>query len=229
MLTPGPQRTGLATLWVRMAKVTKSGSKSDSKATSKSPSKAGGGAGRKAPAKAGGMRVAKPRAGAPAEAAEVATIIEAPPPPRRDLARQAERARAFSIEAARLLLDDKCTEIVVLDVRSLSQVSDFLVIGSGTSDRQMRSCLAHVEEFGVASGHRVMRSIADEAANWLVADCVDVVIHLFEPLARSHYDLESLWGDAPRVAWERAAGEAPPEAKPRRRTVVRQEAERGGE
>lgn len=209
-----------------MAKVTKSGSKSGSKATTKATSNAGGN--RKVPAKASGKRSAKPRAGASPEAADVATIIEAPPPPRRDLARQAERARAFSIEAARLLLDDKCTEIVVLDVRTLSQVSDYLVIASGTSDRQMRSCLGHVEEFGVSTGHRVMRSIADEAANWLVADCVDVVIHLFEPLARSHYDLESLWGDAPRVAWERAPGEAPPEAKPRRRTVVRQEAESDG-
>ncbi len=214
----------MATLWVRMAKVSKSGSKSGSKSTSKATSKAG--AARKAPAKPGGKGRVKALVNASAAVSEVAMVVESPP--KRDLARQAERARAFSIEAARLLLDDKCTDIVVLDVRTLSQVSDFLVIASGTSDRQMRSCLGHVEEFGVSSGHRVMRSIADEAANWLVADCVDIVIHLFEPSARLHYDLESLWGDAPRVAWERAAGEAPPEAKPRRRTIVRQEVEPDG-
>ncbi|MDX2131019.1 MAG: ribosome silencing factor [Planctomycetota bacterium] len=126
-----------------------------------------------------------------------------------------DSAREFAIETARLLHDDKCTEIVVLDVRSASPVTDYIVIGSGTSDRQMRSVLKHAEDLGAARGYRAWRSDADQGGRWLLMDCVDVVVHLFEPNTRSHYDLEMLWGDAPRVEWER------PDQMPRDRAGLR--------
>lgn len=114
-----------------------------------------------------------------------------------------EASLAFAIEAARLVRDDKCEEVLLLDVAQLSQVTDFIVIGSGTSDRQMGSVLKHVEELAKGRGFSAFRTNADERSTWLLADFVDVVVHLFEPATRSHYDLESLWGDAPRVEWER--------------------------
>jgi ribosome-associated protein len=123
-----------------------------------------------------------------------------------------QRALAFAIEAARLLADDKCDDIVVLDVRELSQVTDFIVIGTGTSERQMRAVLHHVEDLGVELGFSAYRSSADERATWLLADFVDVVVHVFEPNTRAHYDLEMLWGDAPRPAWARPEG-IPPRGK----------------
>lgn len=116
-------------------------------------------------------------------------------------------ALEFAIGAARLLADDKCEGVQVLDVRNLSQVTDYIVIGSGTSERQMRSVLMHVEELGEQSGFPAFRASDDERATWLLADFVDVVVHIFEPNTRAHYDLEMLWGDGPRVAWERP-GEA---------------------
>ena len=115
--------------------------------------------------------------------------------------------RAFVVEAARLLADDKCSGVVALDIRGLSQITDFVVIGSGTSDRQMRAVIHHVEALGAGMGFRAFRSNADERATWLLVDFVDVIVHLFEPNTRAHYDLEMLWGDAPRVEWERP-GEA---------------------
>lgn len=114
-----------------------------------------------------------------------------------------EKSREFAVEISRLLHDDKCTDVVLLDVRALSQVSDFIIIGSGTSDRQMRSALMHVEELGAKRGSPAFRTSIDGRASWVLADFVDVVVHLFEPNTRAHYDLEMLWGDAPRVAWER--------------------------
>lgn len=81
---------------------------------------------------------------------------------------------------------------------------DYVLIASGTSDRQMRSVLRHLEELGDASGQACLRTSSDERATWLLADFVDIVVHLFEPHTRSHYDLEMMWGDAPRVAWQRA-------------------------
>ncbi len=110
---------------------------------------------------------------------------------------------AFAIDAARLLHDDKCEEVVLLDVRALSQVSDYIIVGSGTSDRQMRSSLDDAIEMGEKRGHTAFRTNKDERATWLLADFVDIVIHLFEPNTRAHYDLEMLWGDAPRIEWQR--------------------------
>jgi ribosome-associated protein len=111
--------------------------------------------------------------------------------------------RAFAVEAARLIRDDKCEDVVVLDVNRHSQVTDYLIIGSGTSERQMRSVLQHVEELGAKRGFNAFRSHTDERSTWLLLDFVDVVVHLFEPNIRAHYDLETLWSDAKRVDWER--------------------------
>ncbi|MEM1329515.1 MAG: ribosome silencing factor [Planctomycetota bacterium] len=110
-------------------------------------------------------------------------------------------ARDFAIAAARLLRDNKCEGVVVLDVRGKSTVTDYIVIGSGTSDRQMRSTLEDVGELGEGMGLPAARLNEDDRAVWLLADCVDVVVHLFEPNTRAHYDLEMLWGDAGRVEW----------------------------
>lgn len=120
------------------------------------------------------------------------------------------KAREFAVDAARLLSDDKCQDVIILDVRTLSQVTDFIVIASGTSDRQMRGSLKNVEELGAQRGNAVFRSSTDDRASWLLADFVDVIVHVFEPNARAHYDLEMLWGDAPRIEWARAADHARP-------------------
>ena len=112
-------------------------------------------------------------------------------------------SRAFAIDAARMLRDDKCEEVVLLDVRELGQVSDFIIIASGTSDRQMRSVAKNVEDLGAKTGFNVYRREVDDRATWIIADFVDIVVHLFEPNTRSTYDLENLWADAPRIRWER--------------------------
>lgn len=135
--------------------------------------------------------------------------ISSPAQPRRSKMIDPERkpsaaARKFAIDAARLCADDKCEDIVVLDVSGISHVTDFIVIGSGTSERQMRSVLKDIEDHGATCGFGVFRSSTDDRATWLLADFVDVVCHVFEPNVRAHYDLEMLWGDAPRIDWERS-------------------------
>jgi ribosome-associated protein len=111
--------------------------------------------------------------------------------------------RAFALDAARMLSDNKCQDIVLLDVTSLSQMSDYLVIASGTSDRQMRSSADDVAELAAKHGNSAFRKDVDDRTTWIVVDFVDVVVHIFEPNTRAHYDLEMLWQDAPRVEWER--------------------------
>lgn len=110
-----------------------------------------------------------------------------------------EAARAFAISAAQSLQDDKCTDVVVIDVSGISPVTGFIVIGSGTSARQMRSALEDVDDLAKDLGTQAYAISADDRALWLLADFVDVVVHLFEPNARAHYDLESLWSKGTRV------------------------------
>jgi ribosome-associated protein len=66
--------------------------------------------------------------------------------------------------------------------------------------------LDHATELAESMDAEPYAVTRDSGTLWLVADFVDVVAHLFEPNTRAHYDLEMLWGDAPRIAWERDHG-----------------------
>ncbi|MCA9310614.1 MAG: ribosome silencing factor [Phycisphaerales bacterium] len=120
---------------------------------------------------------------------------------------RAEREREahdFAIAAARSLSDDKCEDVLLLDLRGRSQVTDFYIIASGTSERQMRGAAHGVSEIGGETGFDLLsHNMRERDATWIVLDFVDVVVHLFHPEQRMHYDLEMLWGDAPRVEWRR--------------------------
>lgn len=112
-------------------------------------------------------------------------------------------AREFAIDAARLLADRHCEDVLVLDVQGLSQVSDYVLIGTGTSDRQMKSVADELEDLAIEYGEKVFRTSRDTGVTWIVIDFIDVVAHLFEPNQRAYYDLEQLWSDAPHVPWKR--------------------------
>lgn len=118
---------------------------------------------------------------------------------RRGDQEQAQRTAAFVVEAARHLVAMHCTDVIIFDVRGMSDVTDYIIIGSGTSERQIRSVSRELAK--VARPYQLERfgSEADQGANWVVTDFVEVVVHLFEPAARAHYDLEMMWGDAPRI------------------------------
>jgi ribosome-associated protein len=119
-----------------------------------------------------------------------------------------QRVRRFAIEAARLVADRHCEDVRLLDVRNLSQVCDYVLIATGTSDRQMKSLAHELEELGQEHDSAMYRWSADEGATWIVIDFVDLVVHLFEPTRRAYYDLEGLWSDAAEVAWPREPQEA---------------------
>lgn len=114
-------------------------------------------------------------------------------------------AEVLPIEIARMLGDLKCTDIVILDVRQLSEVQDFLVLATGTSERQIRAVAHQVKHLVEERAQSVYRTSTDDQATWVVIDCVDLVVHLFEPNARGYYDLEAMWADAPQLPWQRSA------------------------
>jgi len=113
--------------------------------------------------------------------------------------------RKFAIEAARLIADRHCEDVRLLDVRGLSQVCDYVLIGTGTSDRQMKALADELADFGDEHGQPFFRTDRDTNTTWVVVDFVGLVAHLFEPELRTHYDLEGLWSDAEPVRWQREA------------------------
>ena len=119
-----------------------------------------------------------------------------------------EAARAFAIEAARLAANTRCHEVAVLDVRGICPVADFFVIASGTSARQMRTVADEIKELGDSKNYSPLARSGYEGESWMLLDCVDVLVHVFNDMARHYYDLDGLWGDAKVVQWQEAAAEA---------------------
>ena len=113
-------------------------------------------------------------------------------------------ALQFAVELARIAHDHKSEDIVALDLRGISPVTDFVVICTGTSDRQMRAVADLAIEYGKKVGERVYGSSGYENAVWILLDYVDTVLHVFARQSRDYYDLELLWGDAPRIEWARS-------------------------
>ena len=112
------------------------------------------------------------------------------------LEKQTAAAAAFAVSAARLLIDRHCEDVLLLDVSTVSQVCDFVLIGTGTSDRQMKSVADELAELGKEAGLPAFRKSIDLGTTWIVTDYITVVTHLFEPQLRAYYDLEDLWSDA---------------------------------
>jgi ribosome-associated protein len=104
------------------------------------------------------------------------------------------------LQAAVEAIDDlKANHVVILDLRGLTDATDYFVIASGTSDAHVRGIADSVME---KMGRRGMRTHHVEGLNagrWVLLDYVDFVIHLFHPETRSFYQLERLWGDAPEL------------------------------
>ena len=88
--------------------------------------------------------------------------------------------------------------VVVLDLRGLSEATDYFVIASGTSDAHVRGMADHLMSLtGMSRPHHVEGLTQ---GRWVLLDYVDFVVHLFHPELRDFYQLERLWGEAPVVA-----------------------------
>jgi ribosome-associated protein len=90
--------------------------------------------------------------------------------------------------------------VLVLDVSEPLVISDYFVICSGNSDRQVRAIAEEVERACRAEGARPLRREGERDARWVLLDFVDFVVHVFLEEERAYYDLERLWRDAPVVA-----------------------------
>lgn len=109
-------------------------------------------------------------------------------------------SRKLALLCRRLANNKKAENISILDVRDISSVTDYFVIATGTSDPHLRAIFDEINTF-LADEHRLKPRAADGnlSSSWIVLDYFDVIVHLMRPGVREHYDLEGLWGDAPRL------------------------------
>ena len=114
---------------------------------------------------------------------------------------QAEESREAAVAAARSASAKQAESVAILDVHGLLVITDFFVIASGTTDRQVKTIVEEVEKALRDLGRKPVRREGETEGRWVLLDYVDVVVHVFAEEEREYYDLERLWRDAPRVDW----------------------------
>jgi ribosome-associated protein len=99
----------------------------------------------------------------------------------------------------RFALEKKARDLVVLEVRELTSIADYFIICSGSSDRQVQSIAQGIEENLSEAGHSLLSVEGANRGHWVLMDFSDVIVHIFYEPVREFYDLDGLWGHAPRV------------------------------
>lgn len=107
----------------------------------------------------------------------------------------------LALAAAEALDGKKALEIALLDVGDLLQITEVFVLATGTSRRHVITLGEEVADKLRAHGRKPLRVEGGEEGEWVLLDFGDVIVHVFQEHTRAFYDLERLWGDAPRVPW----------------------------
>ncbi|MCK5444956.1 MAG: ribosome silencing factor [Rhodospirillaceae bacterium] len=109
-----------------------------------------------------------------------------------------ETAKALLKKVETSLEDDKAINAVVIELSGKSDIADYMVVASGTSQRHVASIADHLRENIKKSG---VEKVAVEGLNqsdWVLVDCGDVIVHVFRPDVREFYNLEKMWSSAPK-------------------------------
>jgi ribosome-associated protein len=106
---------------------------------------------------------------------------------------------SIAVDAA---LERNAREAALLDLRGLSDATDWFLIANGDSDTHSRAIADNILERMREAGFRPAGVEGKSGATWILLDYITLVIHIFLPRVREYYDLERLWGDAPALAVE---------------------------
>lgn len=109
-------------------------------------------------------------------------------------------AEALAEQLASVLDAMKATDIRVLDVRGLTSITDFMIIASGRSDRQVRALADRTLQEAKQLHAPVLGTEGEREAEWILVDLGDVILHLMHPATRAYYQLEKLWSGGGRYA-----------------------------
>lgn len=95
--------------------------------------------------------------------------------------------------------DKKAEDIVVLNMEGISIIADYFVICHGNSERQVQAIAREIRDAVEEKGIFLKKMEGLEEARWVLIEVEDIIVHIFHPEERNYYNLEKLWGDAPRV------------------------------
>ena len=109
--------------------------------------------------------------------------------------------RTIAEIAAKSAYDRKALDVVVLDLKGLSSLTDYFVICSGNSDTHVQGIAEIIEESLDEKKVRIWHREGEKRSTWILLDYIDVIVHIFTKEAREFYSLERLWGDAPRTKY----------------------------
>jgi ribosome-associated protein len=102
----------------------------------------------------------------------------------------------LALRAAGLCVDSKANDVLVLNLTGVTDMTDYFIIASGTSDTHVRSVAEQVRDALARVGLRAHHIEGLPQGRWVLLDYVDFVVHIFHPALRQFYQLERLWGDA---------------------------------
>ena len=111
--------------------------------------------------------------------------------------------RQLALLAAEVCYDKKAKEIIVLDVRKITSISDYFIVCSTSNERQARAIAEDMRMRLKEMGRREMGVEGMEDARWVLQDFGDIVLHIFHESQREFYDIEGLWADAKTVKWKK--------------------------
>jgi len=114
----------------------------------------------------------------------------------------AGEGRALAGRIARALDEKVATNVLILDVRGLTPIADFLVLATASSPPHMRALGDAAAEEVEAAGAPLHHIEGREDSSWVLLDCVDVIVHIFREQSRKYYDIERLWADSKKVPWK---------------------------
>lgn len=114
--------------------------------------------------------------------------------------------------------------LVVMNLKKLTSVADFLVVCSASSEKQVQAIAEAVSDGMKTAGERPLGSEGVNEGRWALVDCDDVIVHVFLDDVRHRYDLEGLWADAPRVAVADKTAKKASAAKPVKKAAAKKPA-----
>lgn len=104
-----------------------------------------------------------------------------------------------ALRCARAAIDKRAEQVKILDLSEISSFTEYFVICSGTSDRQVQAIADSIKSELSLEGYKLYSTEGYSEGRWVLMDFGDIVVHIFLDALRDYYDIESLWGEAPRV------------------------------
>ena len=132
--------------------------------------------------------------------------LESQPPRRQEVktiaTRKKDEVRELAVAMTRLLDDKLAKEVVILDMREVTYLTDYFIIVTARNRRHTQSLADDLSRFIKERGNLPVSVEGLGEGRWVLFDCGDVVVHLFDEETRKFYDLDHLWSDASRVRWK---------------------------